>query len=241
MELLFDLDGTLTDPVSGITRSMQHALGTLGRPVPDTAALACHIGPPLRASFAQLLGSDDAALIAQAVALYRQRFSEIGLYENSVYPAVPRALAALVEAGHRLWVVTSKPHVYARRIIEHFGLRGWFTDIYGSELDGRNTEKVDLIRVVLDNERLAPAQTWMIGDRDLDVRGGRQNGTHTAGVLWGYGSEAELRAAGPDLLLDRIEGLLQHLSARNYADILAGRAVAAGAPEKPTGVPAGTG
>jgi phosphoglycolate phosphatase len=212
MELLFDLDGTLTDPVLGITRSIQHALVKLGRVAPETAALARYVGPPLRATFAELLDDDDPALVAQAVALYRERFSEIGLYENAVYPEVPPALAALVEAGHRLWVVTSKPHVYARRIVAHFGLRGWFTDIYGSELDGHNTDKVDLIRVVLANERLPPAQTWMIGDRALDVRGGRENGTRTAGVLWGYGSEDELRAAGPDLVLPRLGHLVDHLS-----------------------------
>jgi phosphoglycolate phosphatase len=212
MELLFDLDGTLTDPVLGITRSIQHALVALGHPAPETATLHRFVGPPLRATFAELLATDDPGLIERAVALYRERFSEVGLFENVVYPEVPRVLAALVEAGHRLWVVTSKPHVYARRIVEHFGLRGRFNDIYGSELDGRNTDKVDLIRVVLATERLVPGETWMIGDRALDVRGGRENGTRTAGVLWGYGSEAELRAAGPDLVLDRPGRLVEHLS-----------------------------
>jgi phosphoglycolate phosphatase len=207
VNLLFDLDGTLTDPLLGIGRSMQHAMVRMGRPEPSLPALARYVGPSLRAGLAELLGSDDPALVERAVAFYRERFGEIGLFENTVYDGVPDALAAAAARGHRLWVVTSKPAVYARRIVEHFALARWFHDVYGSELDGRNVDKADLIRVVLDAERLAPDATWMIGDRATDVRGGRANATRTAAVLWGYGSEAELRAAAPDALLRRVADL----------------------------------
>jgi phosphoglycolate phosphatase len=201
MNLLFDLDGTLTDPGVGITRCIQHALRGLGREAPACAELERFVGPPLAGTFAELLASGDADLVARAIALYRERFGVLGLFENALYPEIPAALAALAAQGHHLWVVTSKPTVYARRIVEHFGLRDRFRAVYGSELDGRNTDKTDLIREVLDREGLHPEDTWMIGDRALDVRGGRRNRVWTAGVLWGYGSEVELRGEQPDRLL----------------------------------------
>src|SRR4051812_2242458 len=188
-DLLFDLDGALTDPVVGITRSIQHALVTLGRAPPASEELARFVGPPLRHTFAELLASDDGALLSTAIAHYRERFSVVGLFENAVYPHVPEALARLGREGHRLWVVTSKPHVYAQRIVEHFALGHHFGAVYGSELDGRNIDKSDLIRVVIGEEKLVATRTWMIGDRALDVQGGRANGVHTAAVAWGYGSE----------------------------------------------------
>ncbi len=211
MDLLFDLDGTLTDPLPGIGRCIQHAMARLGQEVPPEATLARFVGPPLRGTFAELLATADVQLIETAVAHYRERFATVGLYENAVYPDVAAGLAALAAAGHRLRVVTSKPVVYARRIVEHFGLRAHFQDVHGSELDGRNVDKTDLIRVVLQQERIAPAGAWMIGDRAQDLRGGRANGVRTAGVLWGYGSEPELRAESPDLLVRHMSELVAHL------------------------------
>ena len=211
MHLMFDLDGTLTDPLPGIGRCIQHAMARLGREVPADGTLARFVGPPLRGTFAELLATADARLIETAVAHYRERFATIGLFENAVYPEVVGGLAALAAAGHRLRVVTSKPVVYARRIVEHFGLRGYFLDVHGSELDGRNVDKTDLIGLVLRQEGIAAAQAWMIGDRAQDLRGGRTNGVRTAGVLWGYGSEPELRAEAPDLLVQRMSDLVAHL------------------------------
>jgi phosphoglycolate phosphatase len=208
MNLLFDLDGTLTDPVVGITRCIQHALVRLGHEPPPAAALARFVGPPLRGTFAELLGTDDGELVARAIAGYRERFVEVGMFENQVYPDVANGLDRLAARGHRLWVVTSKPRVYAARIVEHFGLAGRFSGVYGSELDGTNVDKTDLVRVVLAREELRPADTWMIGDRAQDVRGGRANGARTAGVLWGYGSDEELRAAEPDLLVASMADLV---------------------------------
>jgi phosphoglycolate phosphatase len=207
MDLLFDLDGTLTDPARGITLCLQHALLELGRQPPPVEHLRRYIGPPLRGTFVELLATDESAVIDAAIAHYRERFSPIGLYENEVYPDVPKGLADLRDAGHRLWVVTSKPEVYARRIVEHFDLISLFQGVYGSELSGKNAEKADLIAHTLRRERLDPARAWMIGDRALDISGGRANGTGTVGVLWGYGSEEELMKADPHILVDSMATL----------------------------------
>jgi phosphoglycolate phosphatase len=207
MDLFFDLDGTLTDPVRGITLCLRHALVALGREAPPLDGLRRYIGPPLRRTFVALLATDESTVIEAAIAHYRERFSTVGLYENEVYPDVPEGLAALRRAGHRLWVVTSKPKVYADRIVEHFALTASFQGVHGSELSGRNADKIELIAHVLAAERLNPARTAMIGDRAEDVVGGRANGIGTVGVLWGYGSEEELRKAAPDVIVDSMAGL----------------------------------
>ncbi|HSK79749.1 MAG TPA: HAD hydrolase-like protein [Thermoanaerobaculia bacterium] len=201
MNVFFDLDGTLTDPGLGITRCIEHALVSLGRPAPDVESLRRFVGPPLHQSFAEILETRDEAAVAEAVRLYRERFVSLGMFENSVYPDVPSGLETLRRAGHRLWVVTSKPHVYARRIVEHFGLSECFEKVYGAELSGENSEKTQLIREVLVQEAISPEEATMVGDRALDVFGARANGVAALAVLWGYGSEEELRAAAPDSIV----------------------------------------
>jgi phosphoglycolate phosphatase len=213
MNLLFDLDGTLTDPASGITRCIQQALLKLGRPPPPAEHLLRYIGPPLRGTFVELLATEESAMIDAAIAHYRERFAVIGMYENEVYGDVPRGLVELREAGHRLWVVTSKPQVFARRIVEHFGLTALFQGVYGSELSGENVEKTELIAHVLKRERLDPSSAWMIGDRAQDLVGGRANGTRTIGVLWGYGSEEELVKAKPDVVVDSMATVSAYVGA----------------------------
>jgi phosphoglycolate phosphatase len=142
--IYFDLDGTLTDPKPGITRSIRYALQKLDHPaIPTEDELTWCIGPPLRASFVRLLGGEDSA--DRAVSLYRERFSDIGLYENGVYDGISEVLAILSQSGHRLFVATSKPHVFAERIIDHFGLRRHFEHVFGSELDGRRADKSHLL------------------------------------------------------------------------------------------------
>jgi phosphoglycolate phosphatase len=215
--LLFDLDGTLTDPELGISACIQHAVQALGRATPRRESLRRYIGPPLRQSLGELLETDDAEILDTALRYYRERFSTIGLYENALYSFVPSALAALQVARHRMWVVTSKPTVYASRIVEHFGLAPYFEAVHGSELTGERSDKVELVAHVLAAENLDSARTWMIGDRAHDVRGGRANGTHTAGVLWGYGSEQELAEAGADVIVDAMHSLIAHLAAAQPA------------------------
>ncbi len=201
--VLFDLDGTLTDPKEGITKSIQHALRALGRPVPPMEELLWTIGPPLRWNFVRLLGSEDLA--DEGVRLYRERFGTVGLFENAVIPGIPDLLDRLVAEGRRLFVATSKPHVYATRIVEKFGLADRFLHVYGSELDGTNADKRDLLRMIVRREGLDPARSVMIGDREHDVIGARNSGIATIGVRWGYGSDEELIEAGAAVLVDRPE------------------------------------
>ena len=193
--IYFDLDGTLTDPKPGITRSIQYALQKLGHhTVPTEDELTWCIGPPLRASFAKILGADDHA--DRAVSLYRERFSDIGLFENAVYDGINEVLTALSQSGQRLFVATSKPHVFATRIVEHFGLRHHFEHVFGSELDGTRVDKSDLLQYALKIAAVDPAKTVMIGDRSHDMVGAGNNGMKRIGVLYGYGSKDELIGAG---------------------------------------------
>ncbi|WP_205738625.1 HAD family hydrolase [Halomonas heilongjiangensis] len=200
MKILLDLDGTLTDPKEGIIGCIRHALSALGHAVPDDLALERYIGPPLQASFAEML--PDRADVPRALHAYRERFSEIGMFENAVYPGIPVALEALQQRGAQLYVVTSKPWVFARQIIDHFNLGTYFTDIYGSELDGTRSDKASLIAHVLRESHLRPETAIMVGDRSHDAIGARRNGVVAVGVLWGYGSEAELRGAGVSRVLE---------------------------------------
>ncbi|MGF1458983.1 MAG: HAD hydrolase-like protein [Leptolyngbyaceae cyanobacterium] len=193
MHLLFDLDGTLTNPQLGIFTCICHALTTLDMPIPAEPELALWIGPPLYDSFFALLG--DRARAAQAVTLYRNRFATVGLYENAVYADIPTVLATLTE-HHVAWVCTSKPQVFACKIVEHFDLRDFFAGVYGSELNGDRARKSDLIAHLLQQENIPTNAAVMIGDRHYDVAGGRHHGLATLGVTWGFGSVAELTAAG---------------------------------------------
>jgi phosphoglycolate phosphatase len=208
MELFFDLDGTLTNPESGITRCIAHALNSMDQPAPPTDLLRRYIGPPLRGTFVELLGTEDVPTIDAALRYFRERFVAVGMYENDVYPEVPRGLAMLRERGHRLWVATSKPAVYARPILEHFNLSVLFQEIYGSELSGERADKGTLIAHILERERLDPSDVCMIGDRAHDIVGGRANNTRTMAVLWGYGSEEELLSAKPDCVAESMAALI---------------------------------
>ncbi|WP_262029346.1 HAD family hydrolase [Microvirga sp. Mcv34] len=209
MIALFDLDGTLTDPKAGITRSVQYALERLGRPVPDADELTWMIGPPLTAGFAELLGG--AGEVQDAVRFYRERYGDIGLFENEVYAGIPALLQELREKDVRLYVATSKLQAFARRIIDHFDLSRFFVEVYGSEPDNRNADKRDLIRHILDEERFDPARAVMIGDRKHDVIGARANGVAAIGITWGYGSRQELSEAGAACLVDEPRGLEEPL------------------------------
>ncbi|WP_300668447.1 HAD hydrolase-like protein [Desulfoluna sp.] len=196
MNLLFDLDGTLTDSFQGITKCIQHALVSLDRPEPPAESLRWCIGPSLKESFTKLLGAQDESLVDEAIDLYRERFGSIGLYENKVYPTIEETLHELKEGGHHLCVATSKPTVFARRILHHFDLASYFSTIDGSELNGVRCDKASLIAHIIARDAMIPADTVMIGDREHDMIGACRNGIAGWGVLWGYGSREELDAAG---------------------------------------------
>ncbi|NEQ42165.1 MAG: HAD family hydrolase [Leptolyngbya sp. SIOISBB] len=194
MHLLFDLDGTLTNPQQGITACISHALHQLGEPVPEAHTLTSWIGPPLHDSFTEVLGSADRA--TEAVKLYRDRFATVGLYENEVYEGIPEMLSELGRSPYIAWVCTSKPQVFAQKIIEYFQLGAFFQGVYGSELNGDRVHKAELIAHLLAVEGIAAEDAVMIGDRRHDIHGARQNRLTTIGVTWGFGTVTELAEAG---------------------------------------------
>jgi len=206
-QLCFDLDGTLTDPRNGIVGCLRHALAAVRADIPSDAKLAAFIGPPLQQSLRQLLKNPDESVLAEALTRYRERFSSVGMYDNEVYPGIPELLRALGAAGWTLRVVTSKPTVFADRILTHFDLSQHFTGVHGSELSGVRSDKAELIAHVLETERISAEDAVMIGDRSHDVVGARANGVRALGVLWGYGTRAELAAAGADELYESISAL----------------------------------
>ncbi len=205
--LLFDLDGTLVDPVEGITRSIQHALSKLHQPVPATEQLLWCIGPPLTESLKRLLENPSPEQEAQALHHYRQRYNEIGKFENRVYPHIPQALEALKQAGARLFIATAKPTIFATQIAAHFQLETHFEAVYGSELNGERSNKADLIAHILATEKLEPSMTVMVGDRKHDIIGAKQSHIKSVGVAYGYGSLEELTGAGADMIVEKPEAL----------------------------------
>jgi phosphoglycolate phosphatase len=207
--IFFDLDGTLTDPKPGITGSIQYALQKLDLPIPSQDELTWCIGPPLRASFVTLLGGESLA--DRAVAFYRERFADVGLYENSVYPDIEHVLSALRASPRRLFVATSKPRIFAERIIDHFGLTSHFEYVFGSELDGTRVNKGDLLAYAIETTGVDASQALMIGDRSHDMVGAKSNGIRGIGVLYGYGSEEELVGAGASHVCASPRALLEHI------------------------------
>ena len=202
MNVLLDLDGTLTNPEEGIVACIRHAVDALDGTIPPDCDLAQYIGPPLTHTFEAILATDDPRRIDAAITAYRARFATVGLFENEVYPGIPEALERLAAGGARLFLATSKPLVYARRIVEHFGLARFLTGIHGSELDGTRTDKRDLIAHILSAERLDPQETLMVGDRRYDVHGALANRVRPFGVLWGFGTREELAVAGATRFLE---------------------------------------
>ena len=194
--VLFDLDGTLTDPREGITRSIQYGLSKMGIDEPDLSKLEHFIGPPLLQAFMEFYSFSEAQAW-EAVGYYRERFSVTGLYENHVFDGVTPLLEELVGQGRQLYIATSKPQIYAREIARHFDFAKHFNVIYGSELDGTRTNKIELIAHLMAEQGLDPAQTLMIGDRKHDLIGARQNGLDAAAVGYGFGSFEELNSHTP--------------------------------------------
>lgn len=213
--ILIDLDGTLTDPKLGITSCIRYAMQKLGRSLADEVDLDWCIGPPLKASLAKLLQSDNDELAEQALALYRERFSTIGLFENEVYPNVAETLEKLQQQGYRLYVATAKPTIYAEQILAHFDLAKYFKKIYGSELTGEHTDKGELITYLLAQENLDATATVMVGDREFDILGARRNGLQSIAVSYGYGTAEELAQAQPNQMIRNFSALMTALDRLN--------------------------
>lgn len=205
--ILFDLDGTLTDPVKGITNSVAYALEYYGIHVEDKRVLHPFIGPPLRDSFRNYYGfSEEQA--EEAVWKYREYFSTKGLLENEVYEGMPELLKALKEAGRTLIVATSKPTVYSVKILEHFGLADYFQDIQGSCLDGKREAKAEVISYALEQNGIADTkEAVMVGDRNYDIIGAKQCGLDSIGVLYGYGNREEMEEAEAGYIVENVKEL----------------------------------
>ena len=209
--LVFDLDGTLTNPKEGITKCVQYALHAFNIEEPDLNRLTPFIGPPLRQSFIDFYQFSEAQAIS-AVEKYRERFSTTGLFENIVYPGIPTMLQTLQEQGKVLAVASSKPTVFVRQILEHFNLAQYFQIIEGSNLDGSRVEKREVIAAVLQQLGNPPRQQIvMIGDRIYDVRGAAELGIACVGVRFGFAAPGELENSGAVYLADTVADLQQYL------------------------------
>ena len=211
--ILFDLDGTLTDPKEGITRSVQHALRYYGIEEPDLDKLCPFIGPPLTDSFQELYGF-SLPQAKEAIEKYREYFSVTGIFENEVYPGIPEMLGMLKKKGFTLAVATSKPEEYSIRILEHFGLDPYFALVGGADMTETRVKKGEIIAYTLDRLGVNSKETpvMMVGDRKHDVIGAKENGIPCVGVLFGYGSREELLEAGADALAESVKELGEVLS-----------------------------
>lgn len=210
--ILFDLDGTLTDPGVGITNSVAHALAHWNIEVTDRATLYKFIGPPLSDSFMRYYGfSEEDAM--HAITVYREYFSVKGLYENEVYPGIPELLKTLKAQGKTVVLATSKPEKFAVEILRHFGLYDYFDIIAGASMDESRNKKADVIAYALSQMKDPDiSKLIMIGDREHDVLGAKQFGIDSIGVLYGYGDRAEHEKAGATYIAEKVEDILPLLS-----------------------------
>jgi len=209
--VLFDLDGTLSDPKIGITKSVQHALQKAGVMVNDLDELEPFIGPPLQVSFQEIYGFNDTQ-ITQAIRDYRERFTERGMFENKLYEDIPALLAQLKQQGYILTIATSKPTVFAEQIIKYFQLESYFDLVVGSHLDGSRSAKGEIIAEVLQQLDSYPKDQFiMIGDRKYDLIGARENQIDAIGVTYGFGSLEELKNEEPTYIVDHVNDLLKYL------------------------------
>lgn len=209
--LLFDLDGTLTDPGLGITNSVMYALDKFGIHVDDRTSLYRFIGPPLMDSFERFYGFSPAQS-ERAVGYYREYFRETGIFENKVYDGIPELLNALKEKEKTLAVATSKPEEFAVRILRHFGLYEYFEFVAGATMDHTRCKKPDVMRYALEKLGVSDnSAAIMIGDREHDIIGAKENGLDSVGVLFGYGSCEELKQAGAVYIAETPEDILRFI------------------------------
>ncbi|CYU28880.1 HAD family hydrolase [Streptococcus suis] len=204
--ILFDIDGTLTDSGQGILNSVAYALEKMGIEEPDTANLNRFIGPPLYESFSRFyqLNPEDTQ---SAVDTFRVYFKEKGMFENQLYPGIIPLLEELRTAGKTLVIATSKPEIFAKQILEHFGIAHYFDVIAGASLDSSRISKADVIGYAINQLEAFPNNAVMIGDREHDIEGARMHQLPAIGVLYGYGSKQEFEKAGATMIVETVQDL----------------------------------
>ena len=210
---LFDLDGTLTDPREGITKSVQYALHHFGIEEPDLEKLEPFIGPPLKDSFMEFYGLTEEQA-KKAITVYRERFAPVGVLENQIFEGIPEMLQSLQENGKKLAVASSKPVNFVRQILQHFSIDQYFDVIVGSELDGTRVTKEEVVEEALlqlgilgmpQEER--KKNCVMVGDRKFDIQGAKAYGLTGVGVSFGFAKEGELEEAGADYIVETVKEL----------------------------------
>lgn len=209
-DILFDLDGTLTESDEGILNCVEYALENLEKDIPARDVLRAFLGPPVQDSFRQVCGltREEAQL---ALAYYRERFEKTGIYENRLYPGIPGLLRNLKTAGRRIHLATSKPIVYADAILRHFGIAEYFSTTLGPDLSEQGHTKGQLIAEILTGQSIPTQNVLMVGDRRYDMEGARENGVFPVGVLYGYGGREELEAAGAGYIVADVPELASYL------------------------------
>lgn len=211
--VLFDLDGTLTDPFEGISNSIIYALKKFGITAPDKPLLKKFIGPPLTESFSEYCGLNHSDAL-RAVDYYREYFSVAGIFENKPYEGVCELLSGLKERGYTAIVATSKPEQFAKAIVQHFGLEQYFKEICGATMDQSRTQKADVIAYALKKCEIKEKdkkRAVMVGDRKHDIIGAKTNGLSSIGVLYGYGSKEELLEAGANYIANSPVDILHYI------------------------------
>ena len=204
--VFFDLDGTLTDSGEGIMNCAELAIRHFHLPVPPLSVMKSFVGPPLRDSFLRVGVKEED--VEEAVAVFRSRYTTVGIYENHPYPGVEKMLQTLKSRGHTLYVATSKPEPMALEVLRHFGLRSYFDLVCGATLDGSRDTKSDVITYLLKTVSKTDA-TLMVGDTEFDVLGAASHGIPTIGVTWGYGSEASIARAGAVSIAHTMDELVE--------------------------------
>ena len=208
--ILFDLDGTLTDPGQGITNSVAYALKNYGIEVEDRKSLYSFIGPPLKDSFMKYYGfSEEKAM--EAIWCYREYFADKGIFENEVYDGVRELLERIKSSGRKTVLATSKPEEFAVRILEHFDLMQYFDVVAGASMDEKRNKKGDVIKYAMEKGGFSSHGAVMVGDREHDIFGAKENGLKSIGVLYGYGSEEELKTAGADYIAKTVDDIFSIL------------------------------
>lgn len=205
--VLFDLDGTLTDPFDGITRAVKFSLLKFGITENDRERLASFIGPPLIDSYMRLYGFSHGCALA-AVGYYREYYADKGIFECTLYDGIAELIRELSDGGVKVIMATSKPEFFAQRLVKHFGLEGCFDAVCGATMDERRTKKDEVIRYALEKTKISDkSECVMIGDRKFDIDGAKAVGIGSIGVYYGYGSKAEIDAASPDRTAESVAEL----------------------------------